>query len=246
MENSSASNGQENATTAVLPFFFIIAVDGGAASGKSTTSHILAQRYNLLHVDTGAHYRTLTHALQQAGIPPGAPANTIETYLNAHPPLTHIIGHTSRLVLANGTTANSAPPDPATLRTPEINAAVSQYAALPAIRQYLYHYQRNQETRAREHGFNGLVMEGRDIGTVILPHAHLRLYLEADPAARAQRRAAEGHGTDAITQRDHLDATRHTAPLAIPTGAVRIDSTHLNPQQVLARIITEIARLTPA
>ncbi|MDR2429307.1 MAG: (d)CMP kinase [Puniceicoccales bacterium] len=243
---STHAHGKNNATATRPLFFLVIAIDGAAASGKSTTSHTLAQLYNLLHVDTGAHYRTLTHALQQAGIPPDATPGTIEAYLDAHPPHTLVTGHTSRLALANNATESPAPPDPAALRTPQINATVSQYAALPAIRQYLYHYQRHQETTAREHGFNGLVMEGRDIGTIILPHAHLRLYLEADPAARAQRRAAEGGGADSITRRDHLDTTRHTAPLSIPPGATRIDSTHLTPGQVIAQVAGQIARLAPA
>jgi cytidylate kinase len=105
-------------------------------------------------------------------------------------------------------------------------------------------YQRGQAEVARAHGFCGLVMEGRDIGSVVLPQAEVRVFLQADPLARAQRRAAEGQ-TDAVAQRDLLDSTRATAPLVCPEGATRIDNTHLPLVEVVAQVkalIQSVAR----
>ena len=93
-------------------------------------------------------------------------------------------------------------------------------------------------------GFAGVIMEGRDIGSVVLPQAEVRVFLQADPVARAQRRAAEGQ-TDAVAQRDLLDSTRATAPLVCPEGATRIDNTHLPLVEVVAQVkalIQSVAR----
>jgi cytidylate kinase len=91
---------------------------------------------------------------------------------------------------------------------------------------------------ASDHGFAGVVMEGRDIGSVVLPDAEVRIFLEADATARAQRRAAEGQ-SDQVTQRDHLDATRKTAPMICPPGAYRLDNT----SKPLEAVVVEIGEL---
>jgi len=116
-----------------------------------------------------------------------------------------------------------------------VNAVVSKFAAIPAVRKFLFDYQRAQKNVAREHGFDGLIMDGRDIGSVIFPDADLRIFLTADPAERARRRAAEGIA-DSISERDKLDSSRKAAPLACPEGAVKIDSTHLTLEQVVEKI----------
>jgi cytidylate kinase len=208
--------------------FITVAVDGGAASGKSSTSRALAARFNLMHVDTGAHYRTVTLALLRAGVAPDA-EERVAAQLQATVLTTVLEGRTARLAI-DGTV-----PDDTDLRTAAINAVVSPFAAVPAVRRFLFDYQRGQVAVARQHGFDGLVMEGRDIGSVILPEADLRLFLEADPVARAARRAAEG-GVDSIAQRDRIDASRTTAPLLCPEGAVRVDSTHLSLDEVVEKV----------
>jgi cytidylate kinase len=146
----------------------------------------------------------------------------------------------SRIVVRQGArssalTLDGAVPDDESLRTPEVNAAVSKFAALPPVRTYLLEYQRAQVKLASEHGFAGIVMEGRDIGSVVLPEAEVRVFLEADADARALRRAAEGQA-DQVTQRDHLDATRKTAPMICPPGAHRLDNTHKSLEAVVAEI----------
>lgn len=211
--------------------FIIVAIDGGAASGKSSTSRLLAERFNLLHVDTGSFYRHLTAELLRLGVAASDPAG-IQTALAAIRLATRVDGRSARM-LVNGQAAGDE------IRDQQVNENVSHYAAIPAVRAALLAYQRGQVEVARAHGFRGLVMEGRDIGSVIFPNADFRFFLHADPVARAQRRAAEGR-QDSIAERDRLDTTRQNAPLVIPPGATAIDSTHLTLEQVvdkLAKII---------
>jgi cytidylate kinase len=218
--------------------FPIVAIDGGAASGKSSTSRALSERFNLLHVDTGSFYRTMTAELLRsgltaqdaAGIATAAREISLETALDGRRAQMKING---RLV-----------PD-AEIRTPEVNANVSHFAAVPELRQALLAYQRGQADVAQAHGFQGLIMEGRDIGSVIFPEADFRFFLHADPAERARRRAAEGQ-EDSITERDRLDRSRKTAPLASPEGATDIDSTHLSLPEVVDLLSAHLAtRITP-
>jgi cytidylate kinase len=124
-----------------------------------------------------------------------------------------------------------------------VNENVSHFSAIPEVRAALLDYQRGQADVAQRHGFRGLVMEGRDIGSVIFPQAEFRFFLHADPEERARRRASEG-GQDSIRERDRIDSSRKTAPLACPPGAVSIDSTHLTLPQVVAAIAAPVgARL---
>lgn len=197
--------------------FKIIAVDGGAATGKSSTSRAIAERLGLMHVDTGAHYRTLTYALLQAGAQADQP-DSIGPKLAALQLGTEIDGRSARLSI------NHSVPDDAHIRSPEVNANVSKFAAIEAVREFLFNYQRSQAQVAREHGaFNGLIMEGRDIGSVIFPNAEFRFFLFADEATRAARRAKDGQ-TDSIAERDKRDSQRKTAPLVCPAGATRVDT----------------------
>lgn len=217
--------------------FIRVAVDGGAASGKSSTSRGVAAEHGLLHIDTGAHYRAVTRALLDAGASPSDDAS-VGTALAALRLGTRIVGNAGLLTLGE-----AVPPD-ASLRTPEVNTAVSRFAALPAVRAFLFDYQRAQVGVARAAGFGGIIMEGRDIGSVILPDAEVRIFLEADADARSARRAAEGQ-SDAIAQRDRQDATRAAAPMVCPPGATRIDNTHLGLAEVVARV-GEIIRASRA
>ena len=212
--------------------FVRVTVDGGAASGKSSTSRALAAQLGLLHVDTGAHYRSLTRALLEAGADSARP-ESVEAALRTIRIGSRIVGRSSRLTLAGELPADES------LRTPAVNAAVSGMAALPSVRRFLLEYQREQVALAREAGFAGIVMEGRDIGSVVLPDAEVRVFLEADADARVRRRAAEGQ-EDAIGRRDHLDATRKTAPMVCPPGAIRIDNTHLPLAEVVQSIATRV------
>jgi cytidylate kinase len=126
------------------------------------------------------------------------------------------------------------------IRSKAVNENVSLFAAIPELRKALLEYQRAQAGVARSHGFRGLVMEGRDIGSVIFPDADFRFFLHADPAERARRRVAQGQ-QDAIHERDRLDSSRKASPLICPPGATAIDSTHLSLEEVFARLAAPIA-----
>jgi len=205
----------------------IVAIDGGAASGKSSTARSLAACFPLLHVDTGAHYRAITAEMLRRGVAysdPAAVASALQQFTLG----TRVSGSAAALEI-NG----RIPGDE--IRSPEVNTAVSHFAALPSVRSTLLHYQRAQADVAQKHGFRGLVMEGRDIGSVIFPDADLRFFLHADPGERARRRAEQGQ-QDSVAERDRLDSSRKTAPLTIPAGAIAIDSTHLTLEAVVSKV----------
>jgi cytidylate kinase len=213
--------------------FLIVAIDGGAASGKSTTARALSERFNLLHVDTGSFYRFFTHELLRRGVRhDDLPALTAA--LATLRPGTRVTGRSAMMEI-DGRTATDAE-----IRSAAVNAAVSPFSAVPELRAALLAYQRGQVAVARAHGFRGLVMEGRDIGSVIFPDADCRFFLQADPAERARRRAREGL-TDQIGERDRIDSSRKTAPLTCPPGAIAIDSTHLTLDQVVAQVAACVA-----
>ncbi len=208
--------------------FKIIAIDGGAATGKSSTSRLLAEQLDCMHVDTGAHYRTLTCALLHAGASPES-AEGIETQLASLSLGTELEGRSARLSI------DGQVPADADIRSPEVNANVSKFAAIEAVRSALFDYQRSQAAVAEQNGYAGLIMEGRDIGSVIFPDAKHRFFLFADQATRAARRAKEGQ-TDSIAERDKLDSQRKTAPLTCPEGATRVDTGPLTLEGVVAHI----------
>lgn len=217
--------------------FKIIAMDGGAAVGKSSTSRGLAERLDLMHVDTGAHYRTLTYALLRAGADSAEPEKATTTLL--HLKLDTLLEGRSAKLSIDGTV-----PADNEIRSPEVNSAVSSFAALPPLRTFLFEYQRSQVSIARTKGFAGLIMEGRDIGSVIFPDADHRFFLHADEATRTARRAKEGQ-TDSIAARDQMDTSRKTAPLICPDGAIKIDTTPLTLEAVIEKI-TRLIQKTPS
>jgi len=212
--------------------FLIIAVDGGAASGKSTTSRRVAERLDLMHVDTGSHYRAVTFALIQAGAQ-ADDHDAVSRELAEMSLVTRLDGRTARIAL------RGRPLGAAELRGEAVNAHVSCYAALPMVRQFLLDYQRGQAEVARDNHFAGVIMEGRDIGSVIFPDATLRVFLDADPEMRAERRAAEGQ-SDSIIHRDRLDSSRQNAPLTCPEGALRIDNSNLSLEEVVDVIVDAV------
>ena len=208
----------------------VIAIDGGAASGKSSTSRELARRLNLLHVDTGSHYRAVAWACLKAGIEP-VDGPRLEAFL-AGLELDSVVRDHESLIAFSG----KPPPGPGALRSDPVNATVSPVAAIPRVRETVKAYQRAQVQLAREEGFRGIVMDGRDIGTVILPHADLKVFLTADEATRQRRRQLEGE-SDAISDRDRRDSSRPNAPLKAAADAVIIDNSRLSLREVVAEIL---------
>ena len=187
-----------------------------------------------MHVDTGAHYRTLTAALLQAGLRPEA-SDALRVGLRTLQLTTELSGRSALLAIHGSVLADAA------IRSPEVNAAVSQFAAIHAVRQRLFDYQRGQPEVAKAHNFAGMIMEGRDIGSVIFPDADFRFFLFADEATRAARRALEGQ-TDSIAARDKMDTNRTAAPLVCPEGATRIDTGPRTLEEVIDAICDHISK----
>jgi 3-phosphoshikimate 1-carboxyvinyltransferase len=208
--------------------FVSVAVDGGAACGKSSTSRMLSEKLGFLHVDTGAHYRSLTSVLLHNFVNPDDTV-AVKNSLAKIKLSTVISGNSALLSLNNKVLGESE------LRSAVVNASVSQFAAIPEVRAFILAYQRNQVEVALQNGFTGLIMEGRDIGSIVLPQADVRIYLEAEADARNQRRKDEGI-MDSIVQRDKIDSSRTTAPLICAPGAIRIDNTKLSLTEVVEKI----------
>lgn len=217
------------------PKFIILSIDGGAGTGKSTTAHSLAESLNLLHVDTGSHYRAVTKALLDLGV---SSAEAHE-YLNKNELslVTEVDGRRSCLVI------NQIMYDQTELRSPEINEVVSDFSSQSCIRKLLFDYQRSQVDFAKESKLSGVVMEGRDIGTVILPDADLKIFLEADSSIRANRRMQDGE-SDQISNRDEKDTTRKISPLTPADDCIHVDTGILGVDEVKKLLLDIVGKLS--
>ncbi len=196
----------------------VVAIDGPAGSGKSTLSRALAERLGLKRLDTGAMYRSVAWAVLQRGVDPADAASVAEV-------ARRLVVDVGDRVVADGTDITEA------IRGPEVSATVSSVAANPAVRAVMVDAQR---AWVAAHG--GGVVEGRDIGSVVLPDATLKLYLDAAPEVRAARRAEEG--AEAVALRDRLDSTRATSPLGRPDGARVIDTGAHSVEEIVDQVLT--------
>jgi len=211
----------------------VIAIDGPAASGKSSTAALVAERLGWAHLDSGALYRALTlAALDQlgegaAGTEDGWSVQRILALADELPVRLVLSGRSFRPEAAGVDVAEA-------IRSERVTAYVSRVAALPAIRAWVNARQR-EAVQARA---DGVVVDGRDIGTVVFPDAPLKVFLTATPDERARRRLSQrGQPLDErrvaresaeLAARDHADATRPVAPLRAADDAVRVDSTRLS------------------
>ena len=208
----------------------VIAIDGPAASGKSSVSRGVASALGWLFVSSGHFYRAVAWGIVRDGVSPEVLNDWIamRQLMITHEDQDHTTGVT---LLLDG--ENASPH----LSDPEVAAAVSVIAAVPAVRNFI-----NARLRGlTEH--HDLVMEGRDIGSVVFPETPWKFYLDASPEVRALRRTREG-AIDSVSERDRLDSTRTTAPLIIPPGSIVIDTTHLDLQQVIATVVSHLERFT--
>jgi len=194
------------------PTHHAIAIDGPAASGKSTLARELARRLGLVMVNSGAMYRAVTWAAISHDIHPADTAAVIRMLDN----LDIACGHDgiSSTIAINGT-----PLTEDTLRAENVNRAVSLISAIPEVRTRLVALQRDY----LEH--TSVVMEGRDIGSVVFPNTPFKIYVTADESVRAERRRAMGE-VDSVASRDAADSQRKTAPLMVATGATILDNSH--------------------
>jgi cytidylate kinase len=211
----------------------VIAIDGPAGAGKSTVAQMLAKRLGLPYVDSGATYRAAALKVLNDGIAPEDKPSIISAIAMAEIRLQP--SNSSFRVLLNGEDVTEQ------IRSPEVTLTAATISRLPEVREKLISLQR---TFAR---FPGVVMEGRDIGTVVFPDAPLKIFLTAQPEERARRRLKDERkkGREAtlertayeIGRRDQLDAERKISPLVAAPDAFQIDSTDLTAQEVVERII---------
>ncbi len=220
-----------------------IAIDGPAAAGKSTLARSLAAQLGYLYFDTGVMYRAVTLAAMRAAIPfddePEVSAIAEQVAIDVQP--RSVPDGRQYDVLLDGEDVTWA------IRSPEIDAHVSKVSMYGRVRRAMTERQREIGRRGR------VVMVGRDIGTVVLPEAELKIFLKADVEDRAQRRydemRARGEAAeyaavlDSVQTRDQLDTTRDLAPLRPAADAIIVDSTELDPQQVLERVLELVAEV---
>lgn len=207
-----------------------IAIDGPAAAGKSTVARSLAAALGFLYVDTGALYRAIGYFASTCGVDP-SDAAAIEPLLGRIDLNLLYIEGVQRMIL-NGNDVSEE------IRLPEMSMAASRVSAIPSVRAFLLELQRDLARK------NNVVMDGRDIGTVVLPEAAVKFFLTATPEERAKRRMLEfqqkGKDVDyptllaEIKERDYNDSHRAIAPLAEAPGAIRIDNTDLTLEETIA------------
>ena len=186
-----------------------IAIDGPAASGKSTLARILSKRLGLIMVNSGAMYRAVTWKVLQLGVDPHDRNAVIEALRNME--VECGVDGLSSTVRVDGVDPGDE------LRSEEVNANVSAVAAVPEVRECLVSLQRDYLK------LGDVVMEGRDIGTVVFPETPYKIYMDADPNVREARREEIGE-VDSVAARDHADSRRETAPLKIADGAAILDT----------------------
>lgn len=216
-----------------------IAIDGPAGAGKSTIARKAAAELGFIYVDTGALYRSVAYYCLSKGADVSVPENVEKLLPGITPELRFIEG--VQHVFVNGKDVSDR------IRTPEVSMAASKVSAIPAVRAFLFEL---QQKIARE---NNVIMDGRDIGTVVLPNADLKIFLTASPEARADRRFKElKDKPDAptyeqvladIIKRDHDDSTRAVSPLKQAEDAVLCDTTEFSLEQSVEMIIGMIKKL---
>jgi cytidylate kinase len=211
----------------------VVAIDGPSGSGKSSTSRGVARRLGLRYLDTGAMYRAITWWMLRHDVAVDDPAAVAARC--GEPVITSGTDPEAPTITVDGVDVAAA------IRTPEVTGAVSQVSAVPQVRARLLRLQREVIQVALRGP--GIVVEGRDIGSTVAPDADVKVYLTADAAARAQRRAAEEGGSDltatetSLLARDRIDSTRTASPLTMADGAVHLDTTPYTLDEVVGLIV---------
>lgn len=233
MAESDGSTGQDHKR-------LLIAIDGTAGAGKTTIGQMLSAKLNLHYLDTGAMYRAVTLQALKKGValvPPDATGLTeLAHYLNfvsrdATPE--EAADQRQYTVLLDNVDVSEE------LRSPEVEKWVSVVAAIPSVRAELVERQREISRSAP----GGVIMMGRDIGSVVLPGADLKIYLDASPEVRARRRSKQtatpknqAEAKENLEQRDRVDSQRAVAPLVVPEGASVIHTDHMTREEVMAEV----------
>ncbi len=212
---------------------FAVALDGPSGAGKSSIAKAAAKELGFVYVDTGALYRTIGLYLLEHGLDPKDPAQVEPALPEIQVELRH--GPEGQKMFLCGREVTGL------IRTPEVSMAASRCSAHPAVRAFLLELQRELARK------NNVLMDGRDIGTVVLPEARLKVFLTATPEERARRRVKQlqesGHEAEYgeilkdIQQRDYQDTHRETAPLKQAEDAVFLDTTELSFTEVVEKLV---------
>ena len=206
-------------------FHWVVAIDGPAASGKSSVARELARRLGFVYVNSGAIYRAITWHLLEKGITAEDFDGVVQA-LESASITSCLLGGDSRILIDNV--------DPAEhLRDSRVNESVARVSRLPAVREIVA---KKLHDNARS---DDLVVEGRDIGSVVFPNTPYKFYVDASPEVRFQRRAAQGE-RDEIALRDHADSSRPVSPLVIAKDAHVIDTSHLTVEKVVCEILARL------
>ena len=218
----------------------VIAIDGPAGAGKSTVAARLARRFGYINLESGAMYRALALKAIETGADRGSESALVDLARNCQIDL--IPTPEGNRVLLDGLDVSSR------IRERDVTDAASVVSVFPKVREIMVHLQREMGTRG------GVIMEGRDIGTVVFPNADVKIFLDADQIVRAERRIAQVNANDPeqaaklardMQERDRRDSTRATSPLVAAADAIHIDTSKLNIDQVIAEIERIVsARLT--
>ena len=206
-------------------FHRVVAIDGPAASGKSSVARELARRLGFVYANSGAIYRAITWHLLEKGITAEDFDGVVQALKSASITSCLLDGE-SRILIDNV--------DPAEhLRDSRVNESVAQISKLPVVREIVA---KKLHDNARS---DDLVVEGRDIGSVVFPNTPYKFYVDASPEVRLQRRAAQGE-RDEIALRDHADSSRPVSPLVIAKDAHVIDTSHLTVEKVVCEILARL------
>jgi cytidylate kinase len=204
----------------------VITIDGPAASGKSSIARLVARRLGFIYVNTGNMYRAMTWAVLKAGVDPHDADAVHKTAAGIVIESPVLEGRTQVCIAGHALTDAELNSDP-------VNRAVSLVARVPEVRKRLVADQRALIA------IGSLVMEGRDIGSVVFPGSPHKIYVDASEEVRASRRSAQGHA-DQVAERDRLDKQRQTSPLVIPGGATVIDNSHITLEQAVDQVIAAL------
>jgi len=203
----------------------VIAIDGPAASGKSSVARQLARRLDFVYVNSGAMYRAVTWSLLNAGIDPADKHRIAELIGNLS--LGGALKDRELYLLIDDVDLTEH------LHEDRVNSEVSRVSTVPEVRNVLVQRMRDYANK------HDLVVEGRDIGSVVFPDTPYKFYIDASPEVRSQRRAAQGH-RDEIAQRDQADSSRAASPLIVAKDAEVIDTSHLTVDQVVDEVVKRL------